>query len=124
MSDIDRARMVGWVRHGKGGRDRYVPLPERTLALLTDDWRAQRPPRPALFPNRTPTAALGATSMQRAFAAVIRESRLTKHASVHTLRHSAATHLEHGVHRRVIQELLGHRRPSTIAIYTHLTVRR
>lgn len=121
-SDIDRARMVVRVRHGKGGRDRYVPLPERTLTLLTDYWRAQRPPGPALFPNRTATAALGATSVQKALAAVMRESRLTKHASVHTLRHSYATHLlEHGVHLRVIQEVLGHRSPSTTAIYTHIT---
>ncbi len=121
-SDIDRARMMVRVRHGKGGRDRYVPLPARTLALLSEYWRTQRPPGPALFPNRTATGALGATSVQKALAAVMRDSGLAKRVSVHTLRHSYATHLlEQGVHLRVIQELLGHRSPSTTAIYTHIT---
>lgn len=60
--------------------------------------------------------------MQRTFTAVVRASGLEKHASVHTLRHSYATHLlECGVHLRVMQEVLGHRSPKTTAIYTHIT---
>ena len=133
-SDIDSARMVVRVRQGKGGQDRYVPLPERTLTLLREYWRAtarahrhdgkQAAPLPAtwLFPNRDATGPLGATSVQKTFAAVVRASGLTKHASVHTLRHSYATHLlERGVSLRVIQELLGHKSPQTTAIYTHIT---
>lgn len=134
-SDIDSARMVVHVRAGKGGRDRYVPLPARTLDLLRAYWRASAPPvvRPSapdraaargpwLFPNRARTGPLGATSLQKTFAAVVRTSGLTKHASIHTLRHSYATHLlECGVHLRVIQELLGHRNPATTAVYTHIT---
>ena len=133
-SDIDSARMVVHVRAGNGGRDRYVPLPERTLALLRAYWRAaghptrREPggaaaaPGPWLFPNRARTGPLGTASLQKTFAAVVRASGLTKHASIHTLRHSYATHLlECGVHLRVIQELLGHRSPATTAVYTHIT---
>lgn len=121
-SDIDSQRMMVRIRHGKGDRDRYVPLPERTLALLRGYWRARRPPGPWLFPNRDGSGALGPTSLQRTFAAVVRGSGLQKHASIHTLRHSYATHLlEHGVHLRVIQELLGHKSPQTTVIYTHIT---
>ena len=128
-SDIDSARMFVHVRAGKGGRDRYVPLPQRTLELLRTYWRtdARRPrfglPRgPWLFANREATGPLHATSLQKTLAAVVRTSGLTKHASIHTLRHSYATHLlESGVHLRAIQELLGHRSPATTAIYTHIT---
>jgi site-specific recombinase XerD len=134
--DLDSARMLVHVRHGKGGRDRYVPLPARLLALLRDYWRTTAarwrhrhrgmdpvpPIGPWLFPNATGTGPLGATSLQKTLAAVVRQSALTKHASVHTLRHSYATHLlEQGVHLRTIQEVLGHRSPTTTAIYTHIT---
>jgi site-specific recombinase XerD len=75
-----------------------------------------------LFPNREATGPLHPASLQKTFAAVVRSSGLTKHASVHTLRHSYATHLlECGVHLRTIQELLGHRSPATTAVYTHIT---
>lgn len=127
--DIDSARMFVHVRAGKGGRDRYVPLPQRTLELLRVYWqtaaprpRAGLPRGPWVFPNREATGPLHATSLQKTFAAVVRTSDLTKHASIHTLRHSYATHLlECGVHLRAIQELLGHRSPATTAIYTHIT---
>lgn len=129
-SDIDRARMVLHVRAGKGGRDRYVPLPMRTLDLLGAYWRATPPARRRaaaahgawLFPNREATGPLRAISLQKTFAAVVRTSGLTKHASIHTLRHSYATHLlECGVHLRTIQEVLGHQSPATTAVYTHIT---
>lgn len=126
--DIDSARLVVRVRRGKGGQDRYVPLAERVLALLRAYWRAtaslypQPPGERWLFPNRHATGPLGTTNVQKTLAAATRTSGLTKHVSVHTLRHSYATHLlEHGVHLRAIQELLGHQSPSTTAIYTHVT---
>lgn len=127
--DIDSARMLVHVRAGKGGRDRYVPLPQRTLELLRAYWRTSAPrprfglPRgPWVFANREATGPLHATSLQKTFAAVVRDSELTKHASIHTLRHSYATHLlECGVHLRAIQELLGHKSPATTAVYTHIT---
>lgn len=126
--DIDGARMVLRIRRGKGGRDRYVPLAERVLVLLRAYWRATSPrfPQPPgeqwVFPNRQATGPLGATTVQKTLIAVGRVSGLPKHVSAHTLRHSYATHLlEHGVHLRTIQELLGHQSPSTTAIYTHVT---
>ena len=133
-ADIDRARMVVHIRCSKGGRDREVPLPAQTLADLGTYWKAldatyrrahwgaSRPVGPWLFPNLAQTRPLHPTTLQKIFTAVVRESGLAKHASIHTLRHSYATHLlERGVSVRVIQALLGHRSPATTAVYTHLT---
>jgi integrase/recombinase XerD len=121
VADIDPQRMLVRVRQGKGGKDRFVPLAPRVLALLREYWQRQRP-RPWLFPARHQSGPLSPTSLQKTFKAVVRQSGIPKDASVHTLRHSYATHLlERGVSLRVIQELLGHKSPSTTARYTHLT---
>jgi site-specific recombinase XerD len=129
VADLDSARQMIHVRHGKGAKDRYVPLPERTLALLRQYWKQHRNPV-LLFPaeGRNHSALAKATepvsksSVQDAFRAALKESGNNKRASVHTLRHSWATHLlEAGVNLRLIQDHLGHRSPSTTAIYTQLT---
>jgi site-specific recombinase XerD len=121
VSDIAPQRMLVWGRQGTGGQDRDVPLAERTLALWRLDWQRERP-RPWLFPARHQPTPLSATTLQKTFKRVLRQSGLAKDASIHTLRHSYATHLlERGVSLRVIQELLGHNSPSTTARYTHLT---
>jgi site-specific recombinase XerD len=131
VSDIDSARMMIHVRHGKGAKDRYVPLPERTLLLLRDYWKQHRNPT-LLFPaegrDHCPlsqaTEPMSKSSVQQAFRAALKESHLNKRASVHTLRHSWATHLlEAGVNLRLIQEWLGHSSPATTSVYTHLTVK-
>jgi len=122
VADVDGARMVVHVRQGKGGQDRYVPLPRRTLELLREYWSSHRDPV-WLFPGMTAAGGpMSPTGVQRAFKAALAESGVHKQASVHTLRHSWATHLlEAGVNLRLIQIYLGHRSPTTTALYTHLT---
>ena len=131
VADIDSARQMIHVRHGKGAKDRYVPLPERTLQLLRQYWQQHRNPVllfPALGRNHgdlaKSTAPMSRCSVQDAFRAALKESGNHKRASVHTLRHSWATHLlEAGVNLRLIQEWLGHNSPATTSVYTHLTVK-
>jgi integrase/recombinase XerD len=119
--DIDSSRMLLWVRNGKGGKDRCVPLPVRLLELLREYWKRHRP-RLYLFPNQKKREPLCATTLQKTFKIVLLQSGIHKEASIHTLRHSYATHLlERGINLRVIQELLGHQNPQTTARYTHLT---
>ena len=129
VPDIDSARLLVHVRCGKGAKDRYVPLPQRTLALLRQYWTTHRHPV-WLFPApgrsglgmATATAPMPRNSVQAAFRAALKASGLQKRASVHTLRHSYATHLlEAGVNLRIIQDYLGHDSPTTTALYTHLT---
>jgi site-specific recombinase XerD len=131
VADIDSARMMIHVRHGKGAKDRYVPLPERTLQLLRQYWQQHRNPV-LLFPAEGRTHAdlakstqpMSKSSVQNAFHAALKESGNNKRASVHTLRHSWATHLlEAGINLRLIQEWLGHSSPATTSVYTHLTVK-
>ncbi|MGH9931664.1 MAG: site-specific integrase [Pyrinomonadaceae bacterium] len=131
VQDIDSARAMLHVRHGKGGKDRYVPLPERTLELLREYWRTHRNPV-WMFPSegkdhialKESTEPMHKSSVQDAFRAALKQTRINKRASVHTLRHSWATHLlEAGVNLRLIQEYLGHSSPQTTSIYTHLTAR-
>ena len=110
-------------------KDRYVPLPERTLHLLRQQWKAHRHPA-LLFPAKgrggigAPTAQepLSRTALQGAFRLALKASGVTKKAHIHTLRHSYATHLlEQGENLRQLQVNLGHRSPIATVIYTHLT---
>ena len=121
VRDIDGKRMLVYVR-GKGGKDRYVILPERPLVLLREYWKQQRP-RPWLFPHPCkPGQPLNRHYPYKVLKAAWRGSGMMKNINVHTLRHSYATHLlEAGINLRVIQELLGHNSPNTTAVYTHLT---
>lgn len=131
VTDIDSSRMLIHVRHGKGAKDRYVPLPQSTLEILRRYWVTHRNPL-LIFPApgrggihmQGATESMPKSSVQIAFKEALKESKVNKLASVHTLRHSWATHLlEAGVNLRLIQEYLGHDSPTTTAIYTHLTVR-
>lgn len=129
---IDGKRMQVHVRLGKGGKDRYVPLPEGTLVELRRYWKTHRNPE-LLFPewNNQKGAKRSVTQkpmskgcVQVAFQSARKKAGITKHATVHTLRHSYATHLlEGGVNLRQVQEYLGHSSPNTTAIYAHLTTR-
>jgi len=121
VKDIDSDRKMIHVVQGKGNKDRYVPLPDHTLMLLRHLWVTHRNSE-WMFPARNGLAAINESAIQKAFQAALRESGVNKAASVHTLRHSYATHLlEAGVDLRIIQLHLGHASPATTAIYTHLT---
>jgi site-specific recombinase XerD len=130
VPDIDSARMLFHI-HGKGKKDRYVPLPEPTLQMLRAFWRTHRSPL-WLFPAPTrhglkhSLAHNGGpvtdSSLQSAFRRALQQSGIVKRAHIHTLRHSYATHLlEAGVNLRIIQDNLGHGSARTTQIYTHLT---
>jgi integrase/recombinase XerD len=126
VDQIDSQRMVLRVR-GKGNKDRQVPLSTSTVENLRHFWKLHRS-RPWLFPaSLQPRTSqdqghVDPDNLRQAFHAARQQSRINKPASVHSLRHSYATHLlEAGVSLRLIQEILGHRNPATTAIYTHLT---
>jgi integrase/recombinase XerD len=134
VGDIDSSRMVVHVRSGKGGRDRYVPLPEFLLELLRIFWQIHRNPI-WIFPQvgrgpvsteptrmRTAKVHMKIKTVQEAFRDAVKASGIVKKASVHTLRHSYATHLlEENVNLRIVQANLGHVNPQSTVIYTHLT---
>jgi integrase/recombinase XerD len=130
ISDIDAARMMIHVHRGKGAKDRFVPLPRSTLALLREHWKHHRNPR-LLFPaygrdsrsGGLSTTPMAKSSVQGAFRRAKFAAGIHKSAvSVHTLRHAYATHLlEAGVNLRVIQRYMGHSSLETTMVYLHLT---
>src|SRR5206468_4258820 len=104
--DIDSARMVIRVEQGKGRKDRYVMLSEHLLALLRAWWKEARP-QGWLFPGRDPVQPLTTRQLNRACHAAAQMAEIDKRVSLHTLRHSFATHLlEQKTDIRVIQVLL------------------
>jgi integrase/recombinase XerD len=124
VTDIDSARMVVHIRHGKGGKDRFVPLSARLLAELRAYWRKHRPTT-WLFPGATPDRPLHHGSVQRPFQQLVRQAGLGKRVTPHTLRHSYATHLlEAGVDVVTVQRLLGHTDLQTTARYLHISTQR
>ena len=123
INHIDGGRQLVHVCHGKGGKDRYVPLPQPILEMLRQYWGTHRDPV-WVFPSthQTVKGPMDASGLQRAFHGALLDSGIQKPATVHTLRHSYATHLlEAGLNLRIIQTYLGHASPNTTAIYTHLT---
>jgi site-specific recombinase XerD len=124
VEDIDSERLMVWVRDGKGARDRGTPLPRPLLARLRDYWKRERPAAPTkhLFVPSRGVAPMDETTLQKTFTAARKDARLEKHATIHTLRHSYATHLlEAGVSLRTIQQVLGHKSLRTTEIYMHVT---
>ncbi|GAC1466306.1 MAG: tyrosine-type recombinase/integrase [Desulfuromonadaceae bacterium] len=119
-SDIDGKRHLLRVRNGKGGKDRYVPLHERPLELLRAYYRKNKNGSAFLFPNKD--GHIMTDTLQVVFRKAVRESKVNKPATVHTLRHSYATHLlENGEDISTIKCLLGHSSIVTTDIYTHVT---
>lgn len=121
VEDIDSRRMVIRVRQGKGRKDRYVMLSPRLLEVLRAYWKAARPTH-WLFPGQVTGRPLTAGTVHRVCVQASHAAGLGKHVTVHTLRHSFATHLlEAGTDIRTIQLLLGHRELRTTAVYTHVS---
>jgi integrase/recombinase XerD len=124
VTDIDSARMVIHVRHGKGAKDRLVPLSRRLLEELRAYWRQYRPST-WLFPGDKPGQPITGSNMQRRFGQLVKRVGLTKHCSLHTLRHSYATHLlEAGVDLLTLKTLLGHKTLETTTRYLHVNTQR
>ena len=127
ISQIDSARMQLHIRSAKGNKDRAVPLPLKTLTLLRTHWRLHHNPT-WLFPATPPqgqrhaSVSMDESGLQKAFRKAVQAAGVSKPATIHSLRHSWATHLlESGVSVRVLQLWMGHSSPTTTAIYTHLT---
>ena len=130
VGDVDSGRMLLHVRQGKGGKDRFVVLPRFTLRILRDHWKSHRNPA-WLFPA-TGRGGVGSASAKRptsvaavqcGMARALKRSGIRKTGvTIHTLRHSYATHcLEAGVRLTVLQQLLGHSNISTTFRYIHLS---
>ena len=121
VADIDSGRMVIRVQAGKGGKDRYAMLSDQLLGILRGYWRLARP-RHWLFPGHEQTKPIDVTMLHAACRSARITAELDKHVTVHTLRHSFATHLlEGGTDIRIIQALLGHNNLSTTARYTQVS---
>jgi site-specific recombinase XerD len=121
VADIDSQRGVIRVRHGKGGKDRYVMLSAQLLHILRTYWRLSRPPD-WLFPRRDGSGPISITVLHAACRSARAAAGIDKRVTVHTLRHSFATHLlENGTDIRIIQVLLGHNHLSSTARYTKVS---
>ena len=123
VSDIDSKRMLIRVEQGKGRKDRNVMLSPHLLELLRAWWKAARP-QGWLFPGRDPVQPMTTRQLNRACHAAAHLAEINKRVSLHTLRHSFATHLlEQNTDIRVIQVLLGHAKLENTALYTRVATK-
>lgn len=120
LGDVDAGRMALHVRCAKGRKDRLVPLSAVLLDRLRQHWRRYRPAE-WLFPGQTAAGHISQAQVQRVCRRAVLAAGITKKASMHTLRHSYATHLlESGTDLATLQKLLGHNQISTTLRYVHL----
>ena len=124
VSDIDSQRMVVDVRQGKGAKDRIVPLSPVLLAKLREYWLRDQP-ADYLFPGEPRTRPITTGSLRNMCRRIAERAGLRKRVTMHTLRHSFATHhLDAGTDLRTLQLLLGHSCLQTTAIYLHVSTDR
>jgi site-specific recombinase XerD len=122
IEDIDSQRMVIRVCQAKGKKDRYGRLSNGLLKLLREYWRADRP-ESFLFPGACRHKRYDVSTPGQILKKLCRKAGISKCVSMHTLRHSFATHLlEAGTNLRVIQQLLGHASIQTTCLYTHISI--
>lgn len=120
ISDIDSQRKLIRVHHGKGRKDRYVKLSESLLYLLRRYYLEYRPKK-YLFEGQR-GLKYSTTSIRKVLSRSCSRANILKKVTPHTLRHSYATHmLELGVDLRYVQAMLGHKKPETTMIYTHVS---
>lgn len=122
-SHIDSKSMRVFVDAGKGGKDRYTLLSEACLVVLREYWKACRPNHPEgwLFLGTYNVSHITSKGIAYAFNEAIERTNIAKEVSIHTLRHSFATHLlEDGASLLQIKELLGHSSIQSTTIYLHL----
>jgi integrase/recombinase XerD len=121
LTDIDSVRMTVRISQGKGGKDRYSILSQTTLEHLRKYWKKYRPAQ-WLFEGQKKDTHITVSTIQSIFRTAIKRARITKPVSIHTLRHSFATHLiEAGTSLHHVQLLLGHRSPTTTTVYLHVS---
>lgn len=121
IRDIDSDRMLVKVVGGKGRKDRYIPLDKQVLLLLRDYYSKHKPFQYLFENNVTPGKQYSDKSIQNIFNRTVKAVGITKRATVHTLRHSFATHhVEKGTNLAIIQKLLGHKNIKTTMIYVHV----
>ena len=120
ISDIDHQRMLIHVKNAKGKKDRYTLLSMKVLKLLNENYAIYKPTT-FVFEGRN-NKQYSSRSAQNVLKQAVKNAGIIKKISLHTLRHSFATHLsESGTDLRYIQELLGHSSPKTTMIYTHVS---
>jgi len=121
--DIDANRHMIRIPGGKGQKDRYTVLSEVALEVLREYWRVYRPKK-WLFPGSKEGSHITTRTAEKILENARKKAGIPKHITIHTLRHSFATHLlESGTDLRYIQELLGHKSSKTTEIYTHVSER-
>jgi integrase/recombinase XerD len=121
VGDIDAARGVIRVRHGKGNKPREAKLSETLYVWLRRYWDQERPPQPFLFANSNGKVPTDAT-VREAVALAAKAAGIKKRVTPHVLRHSFATHLlEQGTNLRVVGALMGHASIATTARYARVT---
>lgn len=123
IEDLDGERGLIHIRNAKGMKDRYTILPESMKGILNQYWKTYKLGSSGwLFGGVSTSQHLSARSIQAVFERAVVSAGISKPISMHTLRHSFATHLlEQGTDLRYIQELLGHQSSKTTEIYTHVS---
>jgi len=123
VEDIDSNRKLIYIRASKGRKDRYTLLSNVALQTLREYWKKEKPQK-CLFPSWNKEKHITARTVQKIFQNTCKKAGINKDVSVHSLRHSFATHLlESRIDLRYIQELLGHKSSKTTEIYTHVSTK-
>ncbi len=124
LADLDSERKTVHVRQGKGRKDRLTVLSDGAYEIVLQYIQLEKPGTGWLFPGQYQGSHLTERTLQKVFENAVMNAKIMKKVSLHSLRHSFATHLlEGGIDIRYIQELLGHQSMRTTEIYTHVAIK-